>query len=527
LATPLLENNGHTPVTHEAVSAATLALGAGIAIAFFLAARLGLALLTEEEVAVFWPASGIAAAILITLGRRARSAVGWAVMVASTAASYTWGRSVWSSLAFALCDTVQVFLLAWLIERRVGAAFSIGNVRHVLGLLAASAIATATTAVGATLAMRMFGPSTAPPLTVWQVWFTSDALGIITAAPLALGLFEAAHDPPNRRELVEGSMSVAVVAAITLVGFGSPTTLWITIVPLALLMPLLVWQAARCRPVFVAAAACVVAILIVLTIKFGIGRLGDPSVPHSYRVNAAQVAMLAVTGCSLILAALFAERRKHEDALQEGLEHQQALNAELDHRVKNVLATVSAIIAQTRQGSTSYADFLARLNSRITSLARTHELLSHSNWRGVELAKIVASELAPYDVSRCEVGGPNVTLKAEAAQAVAMVLHELSTNAAKYGAFASHNARLLVHWWWQNDRLHIHWRESDGPSLVAPNQFGYGTNLIRELIPFELGGAVDLVFRPCGIECRLEIPAIWMRGTDTLHPTEALPVTRV
>src|SRR6185369_6093058 len=270
-------DNEHLPFVKGTSGVVTLALVAGIAIAFFLAARLGLALLTKEEVAVFWPASGIAAGVLIMLGHGARAPVGLAVMAASTAASFTWGRSAWSSLALALCDTVQVSLVAWLIERRFGYAFSIGNVRHVLGLLAASAIATATIAVGATLAMRVLGPSTAPPLTIWQVWFTSDALGIITAAPLVVGLFEAVHDPPNRRELVEGALAVVVVAAASLIGFGSPTTLWITIVPLALLMPFLVWQAARCRPVFVAAATCVVAVTIVLTIKLDVGRLGDPS----------------------------------------------------------------------------------------------------------------------------------------------------------------------------------------------------------------------------------------------------------
>jgi len=387
------------------------------------------------------------------------------------------------------------------------------NVRHVLGLLAASAISTATTAIGATLAMRMFGPSAAPALTVWQVWFTSDALGIITAAPLVVGLFAAAHDPPDRRELIEGVLTVVVVAAATLVGFGTPTTLWITIVPLSLLMPLLVWQAARCRPVFVAATACVVAITIVLTIKFGIGRLGDHSVPHGYRVNAAQVAMLAIAGCSLILAALFAERRRHEATLQEGLEHQRTLNAELDHRVKNVLATVTAIITQTQQGSSCYTDFLASLNSRIASLARTHELLSSSNWRGVELAKIVERELAPYTASRCEVGGPRVTLKAEATQAVAMVLHELSTNAAKYGAFTKPAGRVSIRWrCLQDGRLVIEWQESDGPPVTSPGRLGYGTSLIRELVPFELGGAVDLAFAPDGIECRLEVPGSWVSG---------------
>ena len=383
-------------------------------------------------------------------------------------------------------------------------------------------IATATTALGATLAMKVLGSSAAPALTVWQVWFTSDALGIITATPLIVGLFEAAHDPPNRRELVEGVSAVVVVAAASLIGFGSSTTQWITIVPLALLMPFLVWQAARCRPIFVAAAACIVAIAIVLTIKFGVGRLGDPSVPHSYRVNAAQVAMLAITGCSLILAALFAERRRHEATLEEGLEHQRALNAELDHRVKNVLATVCAIITQTRHGSTSHVDFLARLDNRITSLARTHELLSRSNWRGVPLARIVECELAPYPAGTREVGGPNVTLKAEGTQVLAMVLHELSTNAAKYGAFTSPTGRLLLRWWWlESGRLAIEWKESDGPPVTPPNGPGYGTSLIRELVPFELGGVVDLIFAPEGIKCRFEIPEFWIKSGDAIHLGDA------
>ena len=499
---------------HRHSGAATLPMAVGLGLAFFLAARLGLALLTEEEVAVFWPASGIAAGILIARGHDAKVTVGWAVMLASVAASYTWGRSAWSSLAIALCDTLQVLLVAWLVERWCGPAFSIGNVRHVLGLLAAAMIATATTAVGATLAMRTLGSSATPALTVWQVWFTSDALGIITATPLIVGLFEAARDPPNRRELVQGLSAVVVIAAASLLGFGLPTTRWVTIVPLAVLMPFLVWQAACCRPVFVAAAACVVAVAIVLTIKFGVGRLGDPSVPHSDRINAAQVAMLAIAGCSLILAALFAERRRHSAALQEALDHERTLNAELDHRVKNVLATVGSIITQTQRASTSHKDFLARLDSRVMSLSRTHELLSSSNWRGVELAKIVERELAPYSDSHRDLGGPRVTLKAEAAQALAMVLHELSTNAAKYGAFTKEAGRLSLRWSRENAGLAIVWQESNGPLVVHPSRLSYGTSLIRELIPFELGGTVDLSFAADGIKCRLAIPQVWVSWED-------------
>ena len=208
-------------------------------------------------------------------------------------------------------------------------------------------------------------------------------------------------------------------------------------------------------------------------------------------------------------------------------QHQRALNAELDHRVKNVLATVSAIIAQTQEASNSRADFVTGLNSRINSLARTHELLSESNWRGASLAKIIRRELAPYTRGNTKASGPSVTLKAEATQAVATVLHELTTNAAKYGALSNRSGQVSVRWrQLQNgfcDRLVIEWQETGGPAVLIPSRSGYGTSIIRELIPFELGGAVELSFAPEGTRCRLEIPGEWAgRGWQKAEEDGAL-----
>ena len=201
------------------------------------------------------------------------------------------------------------------------------------------------------------------------------------------------------------------------------------------------------------------------------------------------------------------ERRRTED-------QQRVLVAELDHRVKNVLATVGAIITQSQDGNSSLAEFVAALDHRIKSFARTHESLSRSHWRGVSLTELAQRELAPFAKGNVEIGGPNVTLRSEAAQAVAMVLHELTTNAAKYGAFSNRSGRVLVQWRWlrngSGSRLVIEWQEVGGPPVLSPSQSGYGTSVIRELVPFELNGTVDFAYEGDGVRCRMEIPAKWV-----------------
>jgi len=212
--------------------------------------------------------------------------------------------------------------------------------------------------------------------------------------------------------------------------------------------------------------------------------------------------------------------RKHSE------ERQRALVAELDHRVKIALATVSAVVSHTRQGSRSVANFAASLDGRIRSMATTHELLSSGRWHGISLTEIVRVELAPYATrSNTEIHGPEVILKPEAGQAMAMVLHELATNAAKHGALSTKKGRVSIRWDrplnGHPPRLLLEWQEIDGPAVEAPGNPSYGTNTIRDLIPYELGGAVDFVFAPDGVQCRLELPADWLS-----NHVERVPGTR-
>ena len=148
-------------------------------------------------------------------------------------------------------------------------------------------------------------------------------------------------------------------------------------------------------------------------------------------------------------------------------------------------------------------------------MARTHELLSFHRWRGISLAELAARELAPYTTSNnTEINGPEVMLKPEVGQAMAMVLHELATNAAKYGALSTKKGRVSVQWDRRpngnSPRLVLAWQEIGGPPVAAPENSGFGTSTIRDLIPYEFGGAVDLTLARGGVRCRVELPAHWL-----------------
>ncbi len=198
------------------------------------------------------------------------------------------------------------------------------------------------------------------------------------------------------------------------------------------------------------------------------------------------------------------ERKRAED-------HQAKLVAELDHRVKNILAQVAAVATSTRRGSRSIDEFLGSLDGRIRSMAIAHTLLSETGWRSVGLNVLAGKLLAPYCTgTNVTISGTDVVLDAAEIQAVARVLHELATNAAKYGALSIPGGQVSLNWGLRPNgaatNLDLVWRELDGPPVGSEHPSSYGTTLIRNLIPHELGGAVDLVFAKDGVNCRIEIP---------------------
>ena len=192
-------------------------------------------------------------------------------------------------------------------------------------------------------------------------------------------------------------------------------------------------------------------------------------------------------------------------------EHQALLVAELDHRVKNILAQVAVVASSTRQGSRSIDEFLRSLDGRIQSMAAAHSLLSKSGWQSAGLNTLVRNQLAPYATgANVTISGTDIALPPAKIQAVARVLHELATNAAKYGALSIPGGQVSVSWDCKPDgkatKLTLIWREFSGPPVAPEIQSSYGIDLIRNLIPHELGGMVDLEFPAEGVSCKIEFP---------------------
>lgn len=214
----------------------------------------------------------------------------------------------------------------------------------------------------------------------------------------------------------------------------------------------------------------------------------------------------ALAGGSLIIRDVTAQQR-HE-------EHVRFLMRELTHRSKNLLAVIQAMARQTLSHLTTPEDFVERFSERLSGLAGSHDLLSSDDWSGASLVQLIRSQLQHYgDLfgRRILLDGPDLFLRPEAAQNIGIALHELSTNAAKFGALSVPDGRVTVAWAFVVDeegerRLTLAWKESGGPPVVAPNHKGFGHMVMDRIAGAALGGKSNVQFAPEGVSWRLDVP---------------------
>lgn len=199
---------------------------------------------------------------------------------------------------------------------------------------------------------------------------------------------------------------------------------------------------------------------------------------------------------------------KHKEAQSTA----RILIEELNHRVKNTLATVMSIVDQTFRRSVDLEDIRNAIAGRVFALSRSHDLLTTQDWKDTGLHDIVHAALEPFAVSngnmkRILIDGENIKIPPKATLALSIAFHELATNAVKYGALSNETGSVSIAWALEGDHLNLRWQEDNGPPVDPPSRKGFGSQVIERGLALELQGIVDLDYLPDGVVCRVSIPA--------------------
>jgi two-component sensor histidine kinase len=474
-------------------------LNIGVAVAYASTGWLGLQFpYYGDYVTLVWVPTGIALAAVILVG----PTVVPGIFLGSFGLNLTIEPDIPAGAAIiAAGNTLAPALTGLVLARRGTFRPQLDRVRDVLAFFGIGVVGTGviTASLGPLWLCAYGGAPWRDYPSVWLTWFGGEAVGSMIVGPLLLTWLSARE--PTIAERAGSAEKLAMIAAVAAVAvsiffFGDRVTSLTYVCGL-----MFAWILFRTGPRETTLAVAAIAMALVVATSLGAGPFG--MLPP--RAGMLSLWMfLAAAGGTIITCAALATERDH------ALLHQKRLVAELDHRVKNTLATVVALAERSAAEADGVDDFQQRLIGRIRAIARTHEGLARSNWEPMKVADVVAMTLSPFGgngSSRLVAGGDNVTLTAAEVAPLTMVLHELATNAAKHGAWSRDDGRVAIEWKQSGETpLRVSWHEAGGPPLAGPPNPGFGLRLIEGIVGHQLGGDADLDFRSEGLLCTFQIP---------------------
>ena len=476
----------------------------------------------SASLAIFWPCNGILAAALLLLPRGPALAV---VVVAAAvdfiSTCYVGRTPIGPAVLISVMDISEAFLAALLIRRIGGAALNVTDLRR-LGAIIFLAILPATLAVG-TIGAMFFSLSFHQHFaSQWPKLVASDFLGMVIGAPTSLMIARMKRfdfgGTDNRFERVG---LLALLLVVTVVVFAEPKgTAGLVIFPLVVL------AAFRLSPPYMILGAVLMTIVAATASSLGRGPFAitahgspDASFMGLQSFLAAMVASAIVPMAALadkertqrrLTRALDVARRSKHAAEQSNAQMRQVVKLqrlmvnELNHRVKNTLASVQSIASQTLRSASTMPDARNTLNARLSAMAGAHDILTRESWEGANLIDIVETAIGPYaGTGRIDISGPVVRLSPKAALAFSLTFHELCTNASKYGALSAADGKVEVHWSLAGRTLHLDWVETGGPPVREPAHRGFGTRMILGL-GRELSGMANMAFTEAGLRCMIK-----------------------
>jgi two-component sensor histidine kinase len=478
----------------------------GITICYLAVAKLSLAVASiHPSASPIWPPTGFALASVLLLGYR----VVPAILLGAFLTNVITAGSVYTSLAIAAGNALECFVAAWLINRWSGGVHTfdspIGVARFAVICSLPSTMISATLGVGS-LALAGFA-QWRNFWSIWTTWWLGDLTGALLLTPVIV-LWARRHARSIRlQDLLPSAVLFLAAVVIGLVAFSPLIEQTPPRASLAFLAILpLIWAALRFDQRDTATTALILASFAV----WGTMANGGPFVQA--RLNDSFLLLLAfiisISVPSLALSADAAMRRSHEA-------HLAFVMRELSHRSKNLLSVVQGIARQVSRRTHSFHDFETAFTSRLQAFAETHDLLVRGDWRGADMTDLVRAQLASFcdlDKGRLTLEGPPLRLNARAAEQIGLALHELATNAAKYGAFSGESGVVNIAWKLASDdfgteHLTLRWNESGGPPVQPPERIGFGRLIVTDIVPKSLEGQASIEFRPNSVNWVLTVPA--------------------